>query len=205
MKYDVILADPPWHYRDMKNNDPAMGGIQYRTMKNEELWDLDVASLAAKNSCLFLWATLPKLAEALKTMEKWGFRYTTTAFVWVKLNKNATILTVEFEKEVKTYINGGIYSGLGHWTNGNAEIVLFGKRGVPRRKEKNVKQLVFAPVGRHSAKPTAVHRRIERLIEGTNRLELFARQEVPGWTCVGDEITGNDIRVDLERLATDGN
>lgn len=25
-KYDIVYADPPWSYRDKKNNDPRLGG-----------------------------------------------------------------------------------------------------------------------------------------------------------------------------------
>ena len=25
-KYNIIYADPPWHYENEKNNDPKMGG-----------------------------------------------------------------------------------------------------------------------------------------------------------------------------------
>lgn len=28
-KYNIIYADPPWQYDNMKNNDPKMGGITY--------------------------------------------------------------------------------------------------------------------------------------------------------------------------------
>ena len=34
-------------------------------------------------------------------------------------------------------------------------------------------------------------------------VELFARRETPGWVCVGNEITGRDIRDDLKLLALD--
>ena len=30
--------------------------------------------------------------------------------------------------------------------------------------------------------------------------ELFARREREGWLCLGNEITGRDIREDLERI-----
>ncbi|MDE7383229.1 MAG: hypothetical protein K2M99_05000, partial [Treponemataceae bacterium] len=41
----------------------------------------------------------------------------------------------------------------------------------------------------HSVKPDEIMRRIERLF-GTNtkKIELFARRQVDGWDCWGDEI-----------------
>jgi N6-adenosine-specific RNA methylase IME4 len=35
------------------------------------------------------------------------------------------------------------------------------------------------------------------------RLEMFARYLRPGWNSIGEEITGNDIRIDLEKLYDD--
>src|SRR5262245_36081142 len=58
---------------------------------------------------------------------------------------------------------------------------------------------IVAPRGRHSAKPPEARTRIERLmgVECLPGLEMFAREDVGGWTCIGDEITGNDIAIDL--------
>ena len=33
-----------------------------------------------------------------------------------------------------------------------------------------------------------------------DKLEMFARRQRDGWTCIGNEITGNDIRKDLQLL-----
>ena len=81
----------------------------------------------------------------------------------------------------------GIYSGLGYWTNGNAELCLMGKRGHPKRIRRCVKQIVVAPRGRHSAKPPEVQERIVQLMGDTPRVELFAREKTPGWDVWGLE------------------
>lgn len=197
MRFDIILADPPWKYRDNKGNDPKLGGITYPQMDDQDIYDLPVADLAAKDSLLFLWATLPKLPEAIRTLESWGFAYTTTPFVWVKLNPLGAV--VQMGKDV--LLRGGVYSGLGHWTNGNVEIVLLGKKGKPAREAKNVKQIIFAPRTRHSAKPAAIYDRIEALTGPRARLELFARNCREGWVGLGNDITGNDIREDISYLS----
>lgn len=197
MKFDVILSDPPWSYRDDKGKNPKLGGITYPVMTDEDIYNLPVSEIANRDSLLFLWATLPKLPEALKTMESWGFRYTTAPFVWVKLNPLGAL--EQLGKDI--ILRGGVYSGLGHWTNGNIEIVLMGKRGSPKRKNKNVKQIIFSPRSRHSAKPTEIYNRIENLTVSTGRIELFARNTRDGWISLGNEITGNDIAADLITLA----
>ena len=171
-KYDIIYADPPWRYDNPKNNDPAMGGITYPTMSLEDICNMPIHNIASKNCILFLWATMPKLREALEVIKAWGFNYKTCAFCWVKQNPSGN----------------GIYSGLGHWTNGNAELCLLATKGAPKRVSKNVKQIVLAPRGRHSAKPPEVRNRIVQLIGDISRIELFAREEPEGWDCFGNEI-----------------
>jgi site-specific DNA-methyltransferase (adenine-specific) len=125
---------------------------------------------------------MPMLQEGLDVIKAWGFWYRTCAFCWVKTNPNGQ----------------GIYSGLGHWTNGNAEICLFAKKGTPMRQEKNVKQviieeindnLLIAPRGRHSAKPNEARNRIIRLIGDVPRIELFARERIAGWDYWGLEVS----------------
>ncbi len=171
-KYQIIYADCPWQYNDPKGNDPAMGGITYPTMPLTEICSLPVKSIADDNCALFLWVTMPMLAEGLMVINAWGFKYTTCAFTWVKQNRNGF----------------GIYSGLGHWTNGNAELCLFAKKGTPKRYSKSVKQIVLSPLREHSRKPTEVRDRIVQLMGDLPRIELFARQKVEGWDCWGNEV-----------------
>jgi N6-adenosine-specific RNA methylase IME4 len=49
---------------------------QYPTMTVQEICALNVPS--ENNAVLYLWATAPKLREALKVMEAWGFEYKTS-------------------------------------------------------------------------------------------------------------------------------
>ena len=178
MKYQIIYADPPWTYNNPKGNNPSMGGITYPTMSIDQIKDLPVNEISDKNCCLFLWATMPKLPQALEVIDAWRFKHITTAFTWIKTNPKSA----------------GIYSGLGHWTNGNAELVLLGKKGKPKRITKNIKQVVMAPRSCHSAKPDEVRDRIVRLLGDIPRIELFARERVNGWDAIGNQIDGRDIR-----------
>jgi len=173
-KFSIVLADPPWLYNDTKGNLPSCGGKTYPVMTLEDIQKIPVAELCDKKSCaLFLWATSPKLPEALSVMSAWGFKFVTTVFVWVKTNPT----------------NPKIYSGLGHYTNQNAEFVLLGKKGRLFRKERNVKQIVIAPRGKHSAKPPEVKERIVRLLGDIPRIELFAREKIKdGWSYWGNEV-----------------
>lgn len=170
-----------------------MGGITYNTMSIEEIMKLPVQSLADKDCALFMWATMPKLKEAFQVIDAWGFTYRTCAFAWVKLNTNAGFIEKTINKIKYTIIEGGVYSGMGHWTNGNAELCLFAKNGRPPRNKKNIKQLVFSPVGIHSAKPPEVRNRIVQLMGDVSRIELFARERAEGWDTFGNEVDSNII------------
>ena len=166
-----------------------MGGITYPTMSIDQIKVLPVNQISDKDCCLFLWATMPKLPQATEVIKAWGFRHITTAFTWVKTNP----------------VNGGIYSGMGHWTNGNPELVFLGKKGKPKRIAKNIKQVVMAPRSRHSAKPDEVRDRIVQLMGDLLRVELFARKRVKGWDAIGNEIDGRDIRDVLRDMEGESN
>ncbi len=176
-KYKTILADPPWEYEDKKGDLASMGAATsaYSTMPLEGIKRLPVKYIAQEDSLLLLWTTGPKIEEALEVIKAWGFRYRTLAFVWCKLNPLAI----------------GLYSGLGSWVNSNVEFVLLAKRGSPKRLNKNVKQILFAPRREHSRKPDEIYGRIEQLSEGPF-IELFARRKREGWDAWGDQID-NDI------------
>jgi len=171
-KYQIIYADCPWTYADNKSNNPKLGGKTYPTMSLEEIKSLPISQISDDNCALALWATMPLLQEALQVINAWGFKYITCLFNWVKLNPKGE----------------GIYSGLGHWVNGNAELVLFGKKGKPQRCVKNVKQIQMWPRGRHSAKPPEIRQELVRLFGDIPRIELFAREKVEGWASWGNEV-----------------
>ena len=79
-KYQIIYADPPWRYDFSKSNSRKIEN-NYPTMELEEIKDFLIP--ADRNAVLYLWATAPKLKEALSVMESWGFTYKTHA-IWDK-------------------------------------------------------------------------------------------------------------------------
>src|SRR3974390_956348 len=86
--FGAILADPPWHYAmwSEKADNNRLASKKYRVMEDSDIFDLPISELAAENSVLFIWATWPKLLDAIKTIEAWGFCYKTCAFDWTKAN-----------------------------------------------------------------------------------------------------------------------
>lgn len=169
-KYQAIYADPPWDYQQCRLSGSAKK--HYPTMRIEELCALPVAEIADRDCALFLWATFPQLPEALRLIQAWGFMYKTVAFVWLKQNRKALTW----------------FYGLGFWTRSNAEICLLATKGHPKRKSAGIHQLVICPVERHSKKPDEVREKIVALMGDVPRIELFARQQTPGWDVWGNEV-----------------
>ena len=82
-KYQLILADPPWEYDFMGTDSRAIEN-QYETQSYTDIAeDPDVLDFIDDDCVLFLWATSPKLVEALFVLEAWGFDHKTN-LVWVK-------------------------------------------------------------------------------------------------------------------------
>ena len=140
-------------------------------MSIEEICALPVADLAAKDSALFLWATFPQLNEAFRVIEAWGFKYKTLAFLWLKQNRKA---------------DPGLWDGV--LDRSNAEVCLLATRGHPKRQCAGIHQFVISHIEQHSKKPDEVRDKIVKLMGDQPRVELFARQQTPGWDVWGNEV-----------------
>lgn len=163
-KYNVIYADPPWSYSDKKCNGACEA--HYSTMKIDDICKLPVKEIAADDCVLFLWTTYPMLAEALKLIEAWGFKYKSIGFQWVKLNKAALAFDIKKLSTLLDLLKAVSFFGLGRWTRGNTEPCLIAVKGKPKRASASVGQLIFAPLTRHSAKPPEAREKITELMGG---------------------------------------
>ena len=184
-KYKIIYADPPWQYRVYSQKGQGRSAENhYHTMNIKDIMALPVDKIADKDCILFLWITFPCLKEGIEVMERWGFKYKTCGFNWVKRNKKKN-----------TY-----FMGLGFWTRSNSEVCLIGTKGQPKRVSKSVSQICDARIMEHSKKPAEIRERIVGLCGELPRVELFARDKVKGWDSLGDEIDGKDIREALREV-----
>lgn len=171
-KYNIIYADPPWHFnfRNRQGLSAEAKRRLYDTMSPEEICSLPVWKLADDNCVLFLWVMNSELPLALEVVQSWGFTYKTVAFTWVKTTKN-------------TFHFGG-----GNWTRSNPELCLLATKGHIRRISASVRNLIIAPLREHSRKPDEIREHIVRLVGDLPRIELFARQKVDGWDSWGNEV-----------------
>lgn len=179
-RFDIIYADPPWHYNGKMQFDRRSTGketidlskkifissacFKYPTLRLEELKKLRVQDIASDDSLLFMWATNPFLDQAIELGKAWGFAYRTVIFIWNKMVHNP-----------------------GQYNLSYCELCLLFKRGrIPTpRGARNTKQLISVPRRDHSEKPVEVATNIELMFPHHRRIELFARESMPGWFAWG--------------------
>jgi N6-adenosine-specific RNA methylase IME4 len=159
--YSVILADPPWKY-DFAETDNRQIENQYPTADVDDICEhinAAWAPLVSENAVLFLWATAPKLREAIKVMEAWGFEYKTHA-CW--------------DKETM---------GMGYWFRGQHELLLVGTQGdmSPPEQSARVSSVFREKRSKHSKKPVCVYEAIESMFPNAKRFEMYQRTKRSGW------------------------
>lgn len=171
-RYSIIYADPPWEYaagRSLAKKSLLSGEdhSHYMYMSHEELCSLPVGNIAEEKCLLFMWVTGPKLNEAFEVGSKWGFDYSTIAFVWEKQRINP-----------------------GYYTLSSVELCLvFRKNGIPLpRGKRNVREFLSQHVDKHSKKPEEVRNRITLMFPTQRKIELFARCRTEGWDAWGNEV-----------------
>ncbi len=163
-RFPVIYADPPWRYEFVESESRAIEN-QYPTMSLDEICAMNVGDLTTEDAILFLWATSPKLAEAMAVVTAWGFTYRSSA-VWVKPQL-----------------------GMGYYFRQQHELLLVATKGsmpapAPADRPRSV---ITADRLEHSAKPSEFAEAIERMYPTLPKIELFCRSPRAGWTVWGNQ------------------
>lgn len=174
-KYNIIYADPPWQYHvwSKKTGNKRSAESHYPTMQKKDIQDLPIQNICDKDTVLFLWVTAPCLLEGIELITKWGFKYKTIGFTWIKQNKKANSL----------------FWGMGYYTRANTELCLLATKGKPlKRLSRSVHQVIMSHIEEHSKKPAETRERIVKLFGDIPRIELFARQKIEGWDYWGNEV-----------------
>jgi N6-adenosine-specific RNA methylase IME4 len=167
-RFGVILADPEWRFEPWSRETglDRSPDNHYPTSALEVIAARDVASIAAADCVLGLWATVPMLPQALGVMNRWGFDYRSHV-IWEKDR-----------------------IGTGYWFRNAHELLLIGVRGdVPApAMGTQFPSVIRAPVGEHSAKPEIFLEMIEAYFPSLPKIELNRRGPArPGWDAWGNE------------------
>jgi len=176
--FPLIYADPPWKFQTYSEKGLDRTPDQhYPTLTDDEIinfkvGDISVVDISTAKAALLLWCTSANLERALQIMDGWGFIYKTHA-IWVKTKEN-----------------GSIWTGMGLVFRNAHEILLYGTKGAMPGPQYQPPSVFLCPRGKHSAKPPEIRKAIERMypdFDADTRLELFSRDNVPGWTSYGFE------------------
>jgi len=162
-KFTILYADPPWQFNNSGFEQSAAS--IYPTMSTEEICNIKIAEISAKESVLFLWATNAMLEDTLLVMKSWGFEYKSN-MVWIK------------DKA----------PGMGWFTESKHELLLIGVKGGNWHPVEKFQSWYKSEVKEHSKKPFMFYEIIERMYPNQKYIELFARNKRQNWISFGNEL-----------------
>lgn len=185
VRYKVICADPPWSFGDKLPGKSRGAEKNYRVLDvvDIEFFLKENEIHVANHALLFLWRVASQVEEAMKVVEEWGFT-PKSEIVWVKTSS---------ESAHQEYLAGRmprLHFGMGRYVRMSHESCIIATRGKGMHliEDHAVRSVLFAPTGKHSEKPEAFYDLIDKLVPQGPKLELFARRQRKGWTCLGDEL-----------------
>lgn len=220
--FKLIAADPPWVHSDQLTMSKVKRGAksQYESlMTTENLKGLEISRIVHDDALLALWVPGTHMQDGLDVMKAWGFSQK-QIWVWVKIKKSPLdklkkLFKAPYDKSAfniamtEFNINDILSFYMGHYFRQTHELCLIGVRGKLASKVTNHSQrsVFLGPIGNHSEKPEALQDMLELMFksddEEINKLELFARRDRKGWTCLGNECPSTfseDIRESLSNL-----
>ena len=132
----------------------------YTTMTTEQLCALPVKERALPNARLFIWSTVPQLADTFEIAAAWGFPDYSSHMVWDKTSPDHPD-----------------HGGTGHVFINQHELLLYFKRGNPAGPTRGKQALsIYREAKReHSRKPDYFRTMINEFTGGQDVLELFVR------------------------------
>lgn len=216
MKFNVIVADPPYEFGDKLKMSSVKRGAEanYNIMTTEELCNLPIKQIVDPNGCILcLWCPSSLIQNGLEVMDTYGFKLKQT-YIWIKSKQENSIINIitkvipkqGWNTGVKYLFDNCLSFGMGRLFRQSHEICLIGtnNNGIYKQLENRSQRSVsFAPNLKHSQKPEDLQNSLDLMFSTGNKLEIFARRQREGWVCIGNEAPatkGEDIRVSLEKL-----
>lgn len=173
-EYQLIYADPPWQQgkggKKTVRPKSSGGGLDYPTCDLETIkHHLKIASKGEGNKVLFLWTIDKYLFEAQQIAEDLGFKLH-ARMIWDKVVGIPAAFTVRYGHEYLLYMYKGRLTPVAKDERGKIHTVF---------REKAT---------RHSKKPEIAYQIIERLYPELSKLEMYARNERPGFDSWGNQL-----------------
>lgn len=205
----VLCADPAWLFKDKLPGPKRGASKHYGCMSTKDICRLAIPQ-TEPDSVLFLWRVSSQVEEALQVVRAWHYT-PKSEIVWRKCfacscgwNVESALPATDDERCPLCAKSLTRWFGMGWSVRAEHETCIIATRGKAAglRLAGNVRSVFTAPadksVNGHSRKPEAFYTLVERLYPGPY-VELFARRERPGWTCVGDSLgTRLEPRVDRQ-------
>jgi len=165
--FGLIYADPATRFEPYSREtgmDRAADN-HYPTQTIEEIMALPVGTLAAPDTVLACWSTVPMLCETLRAIRFWGFEYK-SHYVWDK-----------------------VHIAPGYWNRNRHEILIIATRGKPPAPAPGTQwdSIIVEPAREHSRKPDKAYEMLEQYYPTLPKIELNARIARPGWKRWGNE------------------
>ena len=156
--FSTLVVDVPW--------DRSAGGDADQgppAMSFEQIADLPVPEMCAKDSHRYLWVTNKNMAKGFELVERWGFRYV-TCLTWCKPSLGAR-----------------------NYFRSSTEHILFCVRGSLELARDDVGTWFQWPWGKiHSEKPDRFYEFVMSCSPGPYAV-LFSAKQREGWRCFGGE------------------
>ena len=165
-KFGIIYCDPPWRYNNPFCSPSLSAKHRYPTMSLTEILDMKdmINKISMDQSMVFMWVTNAFLAQGLKVLEVWGFKYS-TSILWDKGGNG----------------NDGVFTRVKH------EILLIGSKNGGLQVEFKPSSVQRFPKTNHSQKPIEFYQLIETMFPNSTRIELFSREKQPNWSSWGNQ------------------
>ncbi|XP_064617585.1 N6-adenosine-methyltransferase non-catalytic subunit-like [Liolophura sinensis] len=189
IKFDVILVEPP-----LEEYNRAQGAVFDTYWNWDQIESLDIASVAAQRSFIWLWCgNAEGLERGRLCLKRWGFRRCED-ICWIKTNI----------KDPKAKRNPEPNAAF----NRTKEHCIMGIKGTVKRStdgdfiHANVDiDLIIAEEPEYGSKekPVEIFHIVEHFCLGRRRLHLFGRDSTirPGWLTLGSEITSSNFDPDV--------
>ena len=175
MNYSVLMVDPPWPYEmgGTKKSRPTKYDKEwaYSTMSIAQIGGLlasEILPLMHSPHVLFMWALERSLLDAEAIGKSLGYKRH-CRLIWDKRTGHAPAFTVQFAHEYLIWFYKSPMMKIDPAQRGKIRTVF---QATPRQ---------------HSRKPDIAYAIVEALYPGLKRLDVFSRENRPGWDSWGDE------------------